>query len=353
MYTRKKYSFKDVLLWTRWEILTFTIIAAVPAILYQVMELHWLRLPWTAFALIGTAVAFLIGFQNNAAYGRAWEARKIWGGIVNTSRSWSIMTRDLISNQHANVKLSEEELNQERQMLIDRHIAWLTALRHAMRQPRPWEVFKEFRTSKEWCEKMNIPELKSSLEEDLKPLLSDDEYAYVLGKTNRAAALLSLQSKHLKSLEERRLIWEFSFLEMEKLVVELFNLQGKSERIKNFPYPRQYATLSYDLVRIFILLLPFGLIPQFAEIGQSIVKTCPQIGASFIWVGVPFTVMISWVFHTLQKIGVVGENPFEGTANDVPISTISRGIEIDLREMMDEDPVNIPDPLPAIYEVQM
>lgn len=53
-------------------------------------DLHWFKIPWTPIALIGTAVAFVIGFQNNSAYGRIWEARKIWGGIVNTSRTFGM-----------------------------------------------------------------------------------------------------------------------------------------------------------------------------------------------------------------------------------------------------------------------
>ena len=161
------------------------------------------------------------------------------------------------------------------------------------------------------------------------------------------------QSGQLRGLKERGLIWDFSFLELEGVVRELMALQGKSERIKNFPYPRQYATLSYDIVRIFVVLLPFGVIPEFANIGNTLSDSFPFIGTHFVWAAIPFSVIVSWVFSTMQRIGTVGENPFEGTANDVPISTISRGIEIDLREMLDESPEQIPRPLPAPHHVQM
>ena len=77
-----------MLLWTRLELVYFLVIASAVALLYEWVGLRWLQLPWTPIALIGTAVAFLVGFQSNSAYGRAWEARKIWGGIVNQSRSW-------------------------------------------------------------------------------------------------------------------------------------------------------------------------------------------------------------------------------------------------------------------------
>lgn len=111
--------------------------------LYQVAGLTWLRLPWTPIALIGTAVAFLIGFQNNAAYGRAWEARQIWGGIVNESRTWAIWVRDMVVDDGPDASASEEELQGIRRELVLDHVAWLTTLRYSMRQNRPWEVFNQ------------------------------------------------------------------------------------------------------------------------------------------------------------------------------------------------------------------
>ena len=354
MYTKKKYSFTQMIYWTRIEILVFLVLALLPAALFELAGLRWLQLPWTPIALVGTAVAFLIGFQNNAAYGRAWEARQIWGGIVNASRSWTVMVKDTVTNEYVSGEpASETELAAHQETLVQRHIAWLTALRFAMRQKRPWEVFTEHATNKEWYEKVCIPERDGRIEDDLRPLLPEEEYKAVLSKTNKAAAILTLQSAHLRALKERGLIWEFSFLELEGLLREFFTLQGKSERIKNFPYPRQYATLSYDIVRVFVVLLPFGVIPEFSKMGESLSESFPLIGSLFIWMGVPFTMIVSWVFHTMQRIGTVGENPFEGSANDVPISTMARGIEIDLREMLDQDPALIPKPLPVVEGVQM
>lgn len=353
MYTKKKYSLWDMILWTRLEIVAFLVVATTVAVCYELFGLRWLQLPWTPVALIGTAVAFLIGFQNNAAYGRAWEARKIWGGIVNESRSFATMTRDMISGEHAAQPVSEEELQAHRQTLIYRHIAWLTTLRYSMRSKRTWEVFTEHRTNKEWYEKVCIPERDVPIDQELSGLLTEEDSELVTTKTNPSTALLARQSTHLRELKDRGLIWEFSFLELEKMLRELFALQGKSERIKNFPYPRQYATLSYDIVRVFILLLPFGVIPEFSKIGSVLSESHPLIGAGFIWLGIPFTMIVSWVFNTMQRIGVVGENPFEGSANDVPISTIARGIEIDLREILGEDGDQIPQPYPVVDGVQM
>ena len=353
MYTKYKYSFSDVLLWTRHEILVFLFFATVVTALYTLGGLHWLHIPWTPIALVGTAVAFLIGFQNNAAYGRAWEARKIWGGIINSSRTWAIMVTDMVTNEYATEKFSEAELAEHRTTLIHRHLAWLTALRHAMRVRKPWEVFMDHRTNKEWYEKVCIPERDFKLEDDLKPYLKKNEYELTVSRTNKAATLASLQSKHLRQLKESGHIWEFSFLELESVLKDLVDLQGKSERIKNFPYPRQYASIAHDFVQIFIFLLPFGVVPEFAKLGEKLAVEYPGLSDYFVWLAVPFIVVVAWVFHTMQRIGIVGENPFEGTANDVPISTIARGIEIDLREMNNESEAEIPEPYPIVHGVQM
>lgn len=343
MLTKKRYSLKDIIWWTRHETLIFALIATVPAILFEIVGFKWLQLPWTPIAVIGTAVAFVIGFQNNAAYGRIWEARKIWGGIVNTSRTWGMKVKDMVTNEYAKNPVKEEELNRHIKMLTYRHIAWLTALRHAMRIGKPWETFMKEYSNKEWKNKIHIPELESDLKDDLEPYLHEQEKEYVLTKGNKATALLNLQSNHIRTLKEQGFIWEFAFLELENVLEELFTLQGKSERIKNFPYPRQYATIGYFFVWTFIMLLPFAVIPEFAKIGERLSDDFTLIGTFFIWASIPFIVIIAWVFHTMERIGRAGENPFEGTVNDVPISTISRGIEIDLRQMLNEDHNEIPE----------
>ena len=339
--------------WTRWETAFFLVLTALVVILFHVLEFSFLHVPWTPVALVGTAVAFIIGFQNSAAYGRIWEARKIWGGIVNSSRTWGMKVKDMVTNEYAKEKLPEEELNSHIKALIFRHIGWMTSLRYAMREPRSWEVFSQHRTNKEWADAICIPEVVQELQQELSNYLSESELEYVLSKKNKAAACLYLQSSHLRKLKEQGNLWEFSFLELENLLEELFSLQGKSERIKNFPYPRQYATLSYYFVWLFLLLLPFGLVPEFAEIGAKLTSRFPEIGQYFIWAAIPFCGIVSWIFHTMMRIGTVGENPFEGTANDVPISTISRGIEIDLRQLMDEEDTTIPNQFPQQYNVQM
>ncbi len=350
MYTGKVYRVFDMAMWTRFETFWLTLIITIWVMVYTFLDLDWFRIPWTPMALIGTAVAFVIGFQNNAVYGRIWEARKIWGGIVNTSRTLGTFVQDMVSNEHAKEAVSDEVIRQEVKTLTYRHIAWMTALRHAMRLPKPWETTSNHRTNTEWG--IKPPERNSNLKADLSPYLTDSELAHVMSLDNAQTALLYLQSHHLKGLKEKGLIWEFSFLELEALVKELFTLQGQTERIKNFPYPRQYASLNHYFMWLLLLLLPTALIPQFVDIGKGIADSYPLWSRLFVWFSIPIYVAIAWMFHTMDRIGRTGENPFEGTSNDVPISTIARGIEIDLRQNLGEDKETIPKQFPAEYGVQ-
>jgi putative membrane protein len=338
--------------WTRMDTMVFLAIAVVPVILYEVLGLTWLHVPWLPVALIGTAVAFLIGFQNNASYDRVWEARKIWGGIVNASRAWGIMVKKFISNEAAKEKASDAELASIRKELIFRHIAWLTALRHAMRQERPWEVHLRSRTNREWAERIGVRERRFSVEEELSPYLSEEELVYIGPKSNKPTQILSLQATELRELNMRGLIKDFHDMEMDRTLVALYALQGQSERIKNFPYPRQYGTLISIFLWLFIILVPFGVMFEFHRIGEALQASHPLVGTHFVWLSVPFSAMVMWIFHTMERIGRASENPFEGTSLDVPITTISRGIEIELREMFDEDPALIPSPIEPQNDTQ-
>ena len=150
MYTRSIYKFIDLAQWTRFDTLRFLIIIIVWVSAYHFLDMNWLRIPWTPVALIGTAVAFVIGFQNNAAYGRIWEARKIWGGIVNTSRTFGMFVQDMVTNEHTKNNVEKEKLQDEIRVLTYRHIAWMTALRYAMRTRKSWETTVNQKTNQEW-----------------------------------------------------------------------------------------------------------------------------------------------------------------------------------------------------------
>lgn len=350
MFTGKVYRLNQMVTWTRFETLLFLLIIAIWVSGYYFLDMEWFRIPWTPMALIGTAVAFVIGFQNNAVYGRIWEARKIWGGIVNTSRTFGMFAQDMLSDEHAKENISDEDIQKEVKVLTYRHIAWMTALRHAMRNKKNWETTSRHITNTEWG--IKPPEMQSEVADDMKSYLSETELEYVMKMDNHQTAVLYLQSHHLKNLKERGIVWEFSFLELEAVIQELFTLQGKTERIKNFPYPRQYATLNHYFMWLLLLLLPMAMVPQFIDIGKEIAETHATLGNLFVWFSIPIYIAVAWMFHTMERIGRTGENPFEGTANDVPISTISRGIEIDLRQNLGEDKDEIPDQFPTEFGVQ-
>lgn len=332
MHSGKYYSVKEVLFWTRRDIYFLLFVSAVPTACYALLDWKWLAIPWLPIALLGTAVAFMVGFKNNASYDRMWEARRAWGAIVNSSRAWGIMVKDYIGNANAQNKLSDEELKKIKLEFIHRHVAWLTALRYQLREPRVWEaIYKKH--NQEYKDKwFKVEEHNSKLEDQLQKHLSKEEMSYVMGKTNKAAQIISLQSDRLKELFEKGYIDDFRHMELEKALVEFLNQQGVSERIKNFPYPRQYATLNLYFIRIFVALVPLGMLQEFNK-----------LGGCMIWLAIPFSALSTWIFTTMEKIGESTESPFEGSANDVPITAISRSIEIDLKEMFDQN--DIPTPL--------
>lgn len=349
MYIQRRYPFKSVLIWTKRELIFFTVISTIFTIAFELLEIKWLQIPFAPIGLIGTAVAFLVGFQNNSAYDRIWEARKIWGGIVNTSRSLIITIKDsFYMNNTTQAKDESEALK----VITHRHIAWLTALRYALRSKKPWEASYDDMHSKITF-KYNIPEYMSTIEEELIHHLSKEEFEYVMSKDNKPNAIMSLQSRHLRRLADEKKLWDFSLLNLQSMLQELTAQQGKAERIKNFPYPKQYGSIGYHFVHIFMWLLPLAIIPAFAQMGTDISKTNFIVGNYFVWLSIPFTTIVIWVFNTMLRIGLAGENPFEGSPNDVPISNISRGISRDILEIINEDSDKIPKPFENINHVQM
>jgi ion channel-forming bestrophin family protein len=325
MHSGKYYSLKEVLNWTRRDVFFLLLIAAVPTSCYILLGWKWLALPWLPIALLGTAVAFVVGFKNNASYDRMWEARRIWGSILNASRSWGIMVKDYVTTKHANSPVSETELNEIHRQLYYRHFAWLTALRYQLREPRAWEAIYMKHNAEYKDKYFTVEEHATKMQPALQPYLSTDEFNSIINKTNKAAQILALQSAHLKQLLDKGLIEDFRHMELEKMLVEFYTQQGASERIKNFPYPRQYATLNKWFIHVFVFLIPLGMLQEFEKLGGNLV-----------WLSIPFSALASWVFTTMEKIGESSESPFEGSANDVPITAMSRTIEIDLREMLGE-----------------
>lgn len=299
------------------------IISGFVFVMYDFLHIKFIAIPFLPVATIGTAVAFYVGFKNNSAYDRLWEARRIWGSITNASRMWAVMVTDVVASR-AN---SQEEAITVKRELIYRHIAWLNMLRLQLRR-RP--VFHEswyVRSPKLQVVRDVFGETKyeDAVAEVFSSFLTPDEREAIASKTNIASALLKRQNEELIKLKNKGWLDEYEHSDMGRLVVEFYNQQGASERIKSFPFPRQYASFSTVFVFIFILLLPFSLIGELAK-----------LNASINWMVIPFTMLIAWVFSVMEQIGDASENPFDNSVNDIPMTTICRNIEIELREMLGE-----------------
>ncbi|HSF54064.1 MAG TPA: bestrophin family ion channel [Algoriphagus sp.] len=328
------YKLHHFIPWTRMKIFYMIGISSVPTALFYFLNWHWLGIPWVPVALVGTAAAFIAGFRNTQTYNRLWEARQIWGGIVNSSRTWGIMVKDFVRSD----KLEDEkELHRQ---LIYRHFAWLTALRFQLRESRSWENIKTKSYNKEYLNYYLVPEWECGMEVDLVNYLKEEELNFILSKKNKAAQVIALQSSQLRKLNEEGLLSDLNYVEMQNLLKELYDHQGKNERIKNFPYPRQFSSINMYFVYLLTILLPLGFLNEFSK-----------LGAEVVWLTVPFSVIVGWVFLVLEQIGESTENPFEGGPNDVPISSMSRAIEIELRDMLNEE--NLPQPILPVNEILM
>ncbi|WP_245882882.1 bestrophin family protein [Hymenobacter chitinivorans] len=300
--------------------LLFTLYSLFVCFLYAGVGLRFFAIPWQPVATLGIAVSFYIGFKNNGSYDRFWEGRQLWGGIVNASRTWAIKALEFVTSvvDAPNVDApaaSAAELSHRHRQLVYRHIAWCNALRIQLRrQPEFWD-------------------------EQVAPFLDEDESAVMRLKQNPAAHLLRIQAAELRILrEERGLLNDFQHVSMVETLEQLYTLQGGCERIKNTPFPRQYAFFSYVFVWLFIALLPLGLLGEFAKLGPS-----------HVWLTVPFSVLVSWVFNTIEVVGHTSENPFDNQMNDVPMTALCRSIEIDLREMLGE--TELPSRLEPIEDI--
>ncbi|MDH4059044.1 MAG: hypothetical protein OEU76_09775 [Cyclobacteriaceae bacterium] len=328
MYVKRFYGFWMTFNWSRLPFIIGTLYGLIITGLSYMLDKQ-LYIPWSPVSVIGIAVAFYLGFKNNSSYDRTWEARKIWGSIVNNSRSFGAAVVSFVQG--------EKSLGIHKE-LIYRHIAWLTTLRHQLRLSRPWEHVNN-RISGLYAPKVS-EDYTDKLEAELIKYISKEEISALEKKTNMATQVLAIQSKRLQELKDRGFYEDFRHMEFHHLISNFYEDQGKSERIKNFPFPRQYASTAMWFTVVFSVLVPLGLLDIFRTIDGWL-----------FWFSPLFSGLIIWVFFLMEKIGDYSENPFEGTYNDVPITTIAKGIEIDLREMIEDN--NIPKPEEIIDGFQM
>ncbi|TAF32464.1 MAG: hypothetical protein EAZ57_08620 [Cytophagales bacterium] len=286
---------------------------------FQILNWKFLAIPFLPIGTIGTAVAFFLGFKNNQAYDRLWEARRLWGGMTNTSRMFCYTLLALLSDKDANTMRD----------ILFRHLSYVNVLRLQLRRHIAWAT-TQFAQHRSFVS--DADELQD-FHEGLKEILTRNnktQYYDLLSRLNNpAAAFIKTQIDCITQLKRKGVIDDYEHSDLLKHLNEFLNLQGGCERIKTTPLFRQFSIFSRIFVKLFILLLPFGLLKDLASIATW-----------GVWLCVPFCMLISWVFFTMEQIGEYSENPFDNSINDIPISSITRNIEIDILEMLGEK--NIP-----------
>lgn len=317
MYTGKDFSIQTIWHFARKNLYITFFLSLTIVLLYKFLNFKFLAIPFIPVASVGTAVAFYVGFKNNQAYDRLWEARKLWGGITNSSRNFSAQILALID---------DKEVAKD---LLYRHIAYINVLRLQLRKTIPWATSKENLHQNFSSERLELELFEEGLLKILSHNGKEQYFEVMKSKNNAASFLLQIQIASLTKLKKEKKIDEYEHSDLVKHINEFFNLQGGCERIKTTPLFRQYSIFSRIFVVIFITLVPFGLIKELSTIGFW-----------GIWLTIPFSLLISWVFFTMEQIGEFSENPFDNSINDIPISAICVNIEIDIKEMLGE--ANLP-----------
>jgi putative membrane protein len=327
MKISRSYKLSEFLVWTRRRLYGVLVLAITPVLLYQSLGQTWVALPWSLAVLLGTAASFIVGFKNAQTYNRTMEAQQVWTAIATASRYWGTICRDFPTSSRST------------QALIHRHIAWLTVVRYELRRPRAWESVTGSANAEYRAKFFTVPESETTLEVELARHLPEDELREMAAATHKATRLISAQSVTIRDLLARQELVVLHHTEMQKTLKDLLEQQSKAERIKNFPYPRQYATVNRIFVWCFVALLPFCLVREFDRLNESVTGL---LAGQMVWLAVPFSALVSWMYVSLDLVGESTESPFEGGSNDVPISQISRQIEIELREMLGESDLPLP-----------
>lgn len=255
--------------------------------------------PVTVVAVMGTVIGLVLAFRTNSSYCRWWEARILWGAIVNDSRSWSRQILQFIASDPANEKVIRR--------LTFRQIAWCHALARSLRGQNPIQ--------------------------DVGAFLDADEIQTYGAINNIPNEMLLRQGRELKMLHEAGQIELFQWIELEATLSRLTNSMGGCERIKNTPFPMLYNRIVDNLIYVFVFFLPFGLVnvPAAALIVTSLV-----LSISFLMIE-----------HTALRM----ESPFHDFPTDTPMLSLSRTIEINLKQMLAE--AEIPEKLEPVDGILM
>ena len=265
---------------------------------YQLLHWEWVGSKHVPLALYGSAIGIIVGFRNNSAYARWWEARGLWGQVVNNSRSLARQVCSTMNSNPANGESDPDDLREMQRRLIHHQIAFVHALRQHLRKLSPWDA--------------------------ITPLLSESEIMELRSAKNIPLAIQQQMGDLLWESKSRGWIDRLEWQAMDGNMDDLADAQGGTERIKNTPMPKQYDFFPMLFVQIYCLLLPVGMVENlgwFTPLGST---------------------LVGFMFLALDKIGRDLEDPFENTIYDVPLTSITRTIEINLRQLLGEQ--QLPEP---------
>lgn len=249
------------------------------------------EMPVTVPAFIGTAISVILSFKLSQSYDRWWEARKIWGSIVNDSRSFIIQLQSFIA------KSKVEDVKQ----IAYRQIAWCFCLGQSLRGLDAIENMDKY--------------------------LNEEDVNYISKHQNKPLAILQLNSAQLTKLREEGCIDTFSHVQINNTVVNLTNAMGMAERIKSTVFPVTYRLFLHFFIYIFVISLSIALgdVQSYFEL--------------------PLLLIISSIFFLLEKSAIHLQDPFMNKPTDTAMTTIATTIEINIKNLIKD--ANVPKPHPA------
>ena len=258
------------------------------------MVMHWSWVSWPSIplALYGAAIGLLLSFRNASTYNRWWEARTLWGAIVNKSRTFARQVLNTMSAGEGSTAEQREEVAAVQRRLVMYQVAYVHALRLQLRKLDPLA--------------------------EVARLLPDEETRTLTGETNAALALQKRMGEIVIAAQRKGWLDQWQWQAIDRSLDSLMDAQGGVERIKNTPMPRQYDFLARLFVLVYCVILPVGIVESlrwFTPLGSTIV---------------------GFMFMALDKIGRDLENPFDNNIHDVPMTAIATTIEINLRQLLGE-----------------
>ena len=341
MYVRRRIRLSYMLSesWRELGIVAFWSVLVV--MLFELAGWTALVMPVLPVTLIGIAVSLYLGFKSTSSYNRWWEARQNWGLVIVASRTWAVQVNSLL---YDSAGAASPEVREE---LIYRQLGFAYALAYQLRRTsrlKPGNhksIFARRRPVDAAVELLAAPDVYERF-------LSAQDRAAARSSSNPATTLIDRQAERLRDFAQSGMLDSIRQTAMTSLLAQLLDAQGRCERIKNTPFPRQIAHFGTVFTWIFVLLLPLAFLDVFEH--EAIQHDFTTIATHrFMYTLVPFTLLISWVFFMMEKISDSSEDPFEGGVHDVPVSAICRTIEIDLRQALGE--AAVPPPLAPVDDV--